>query len=330
MKKLYGAISIIIIFLIFSFFNESQKLSKNTIPRVGILQLMSHPALDEINKGINDSLKKAGYVNGKNIHIDYLNAENDQSNLSTMSNQLIQKNSDVVVGIATPAAQALANVTKKTPIVLSGVTDPKGSGLVKNNLHSGNNITGVSDQAPIKKQFELIKEIMPNIHDIGLIYTSSDPSATTQMKQFKKIATASHVNVHVSSISSLNDLTQVTQSLIPNVQAIYIPTDNTVASGLNNIKSLTTQAKIPVFPAAETMMKDGGLATVGLSQYEIGKQSGKMIIDILKHKSTPSNTPIKFIRTGKTIINLNQAEKLHITIPEKLIKEAKEKGEILQ
>lgn len=329
MKKLYGTISVIFAFLIIAFFSNNNHTKQNEIPRVGILQLMSHPALDEINHGINDSLKKAGYKDGKNINIEFLNAENDQSNLSTMSNQLIQKNSDVVVGIATPSAQSLANVTKKTPIILSGVTDPKGSGLVKDNVHTGNNVTGVSDQAPLDQQFELIHQIMPNLHDIGIIYTSSDPSATTQTRQFKKIAEQNHIKVHLASISSLNDLTQVTRSLIPNVQAIYIPTDNTVASGLNNIKSMTTEANIPVFPAAETMMKDGGLATIGLSQYDIGRESGKMIVAIIKHKKQPEKTPIKFIKKGKLIINLKQADKLHIQIPQKIIDKAKKQGEIL-
>lgn len=329
MKKLYSTISIIFIFLVIAFFTSNNQVPQNKVPRVGILQLMSHPALDEINRGINDSLKKSGYTNGKNIHIDFLNAENDQSNLSTMSNQLIQKNSDVVVGIATPSAQALANVTKSTPIVLSGVTDPKGSGLVKDNVHTGSNVTGVSDQAPLDKQFELIHQIMPELHDIGIIYTSSDPSATTQTKQFQKIAQTHHIKVHLASISSLNDLTQVTRSLIPNVQAIYIPTDNTVASGLNNIKALTTENNIPIFPAAETMMKDGGLATIGLSQYEIGRESGKMIIDIIKNHKQPDKTPIIFIKDGKLIINLKQANNLHIQIPKNIIDKAKKTGEIL-
>ncbi|GKQ43210.1 ABC transporter substrate-binding protein [Companilactobacillus sp. RD055328] len=330
MKKLYATIAIIISFLLVAFFTTNDTTKNNKIPRVGVLQLMSHPALDEINKGINDSLKKSGYENGKNIHIDYLNAQGDQSNLNTMSNQLLQKNADVLVGIATPSAQSLANVTKKTPIVLSGVTDPKKSGLVKNNIHTGNNITGVSDQAPLDQQFELIKKIMPELRNIGIIYTSSDPSATTQMKQFKKIAEANNIKVHLASISSLNDLTQVTRSLIPKVESIYIPTDNTVASGLNNIKDITTQANIPVFPAAETMMKDGGLATVGLSQYEIGRQSGEMIVDILKHNKQPNKTPIRFIKKGKLIINLKQAKALHMKLPQSVINEAEKKGEIIR
>lgn len=330
MKRLYGVISIILLFLVVAFFKETTTSQKNKIPHVGILQLMSHPALDEIHRGIVDELKVNGYEDGKNIKIKLFNGQGDQSNLNTMSNQLIQDKSDVVVGIATPSAQALANATKKTPIVLSGVTDPKGSGLVADNQHPGNNVTGVSDQAPIKQQFELVNQILPQLHDIGIIYTSSDPSATLQMKQFKKIAEKNGIKVHLASISSLNDLTQVTKSLIPQVQAIYIPTDNTVASGLNNIKELTTQAKIPVFPAAETMMKDGGLATIGLSQYEIGRQSGKMIVAILKHHKDPKNTPIKFIRKGKLILNLKQAQLLNIKFSSSLLEEAKKKGEILK
>lgn len=330
MKKLYFTIMVLFGFLIFAFFKASTPKENNHIPSIGILQLTSHPALDEIHRGIIDTLKENGYVNKKNIKINFLNAENDQSNLNTMSNKFVNDHVDAAVGIATPSAQALKNATSNIPIVLGAVTNPKNSGLVKNNLHSGNNVTGVSDQAPIGQQLSLINKIMPDIKSIGIIYTSSDPSATIQMKQFKKLAEKRHLKVHVSSISSLNDLSQVTKSLVSNVDAIYIPTDNTVASGLNNIRQITTEAKVPIFPAAETMIADGGLATVGLSQYKIGQETGKMVVSIIKDKKDPKEMPIKFITKGKLILNQKQASKLGIKFPKQLVQEAKEKGEIIK
>ena len=159
MKRMYTLIAIIVAFLLVAFFTENNQLSRQRIPKVGVLTLMHHPALDQIYKGYVDELAREGYHNGKNIKIEYQNANGDQSNLKTMAAKLVDDHSSVIFGITTPAAQAVANSTSRTPIVLGAVTDPKGAGLVKNNQHPGGNITGVSDQAPINEQLRLIKEI---------------------------------------------------------------------------------------------------------------------------------------------------------------------------
>ena len=157
-KRMYGLIAIILVFLGFAYFQESNgTIGKQKIPTVGVLTLMHHPALDEIYKGYVSELAREGYHNGKNIKIEYQNANGDQSNLKTMASKLVNDNSTVLFGITTPAAQALANSTTTTPIVLGAVTDPKSAGLVKNNQHPGGNITGISDQAPIHEQLNLIK-----------------------------------------------------------------------------------------------------------------------------------------------------------------------------
>jgi len=218
---------------------DAQK--QTDIPKVGILQMMSHPALDQIHQGINDTLKKHGYVDGKNIKIEFQNAQGDQSNLRTISKQFVQDNVDVAVGIATPAVQSLMNATKTTPIILGGITAPVGSGLVKSETNPGGNVTGVAGAAPIGDQLNLMKQVIPDLKTLGIIYTSSDAPSASQMKEMKTLAEKNGITVKVSSISSVNDLQQVGSALARKVQTIYVPTDNTVASGMKLLSAIAAK-----------------------------------------------------------------------------------------
>ncbi|WP_283680043.1 tryptophan ABC transporter substrate-binding protein [Lentilactobacillus sp. Marseille-Q4993] len=326
------AIIILFAFLGYAFVNEKSQMAKpaKKTPEIGILQLMSHPALDSIHKGIIAGLKQEGYTPGKNIKIDFQNAQNDQSNLKTMSSKFANENLDLSIGIATPSAQSLANSIKDKPIILGAITDPKGANLVKNNKRPGGNITGVSDQAPLKEQLGLIKKLMPKMKTLGIIYTSSDDSAVAQYKMFKKICKQEKIPLKAYSISNTNDLNQVAQQAVNSVDAIYVPTDNTIAGAMQTLVGAANQAKVPVFPAVDTMVRDGGVATYGVDQYKLGVATGKMSAQILKGNKKPATTPIKYFTHGKLIINKKQADKMGITIPASLMKEAKAKGEIVK
>lgn len=332
MKRLYGLIAIILVFLGFAFVQEQGSPTgqqKGGKPTVGILQLMSHPALDAIHRGILKGLDDSGYKPGKDVTIDFQNAQNDQSNLQTMSNRFVTEGANVSIGIATPSAQALANASSKMPIILGAVTDPKGAGLVKNNNHPGDNITGVSDQAPLAQQLGLIKRLMPNMKTLGIMYTSSDDSAVTQYKQFKALCKRENVQLKAYSISNTNDVQQVSQQMVQNVDAVYVPTDNTVASAMQTLANNATAAKVPVFPAVDTMVKDGGLATYSINQYKLGVETGKMAARVLKGEK-PGDMPIDFFKHGDLTLNLSVAKKLGITFPASMIKEAQTKGEIFK
>ncbi|WP_125710634.1 tryptophan ABC transporter substrate-binding protein [Companilactobacillus zhongbaensis] len=331
-KRLYATLIFLFAFLIFAFFyvGHQQQVAHNKIPKVGVLQLLSHPALDQINKGLDDTLEKNGYKNGKNIQIIFQNAQGDQSNLRTISKQFVEDNVDVAVGIATPSVQSLKNATSTIPIVMGAVTDPKGFGIVPSNTHPGGNITGVSDQAPLDDQLKLMKEIMPNMKRLGIIYTSSDMSATTESKKMKKLAKAQGIDVNVVSISNINDLEQVSTNLSQNVDAIFVPTDNTIASGMKLLSSVAAKRNVPIFPAADTMVKDGGLATLGLSQYELGQKAGEDVVAILKHHKKPADMPVTFIKKGHLIINEKMAQKLNITFPDSVVQRAQKEGRIIK
>ncbi|MCI1985355.1 MAG: ABC transporter substrate-binding protein [Lactobacillus sp.] len=331
MKRMLALIAILVAFLAVAFVTTAKPSSQKAgTPTVGILQLTTHPALDAIHKGIIKGMKDHGYTVGKNVKVDFQNAEGDQSNLKTMSERFANENAAVMVGIATPSAQALADVTTKTPIILGAITDPKGAKLVKDNQHPGGNITGVSDQAPIQAQLDLIHQLLPQAKTLGVISTSSDDSAQTQAKMVGEMAPKSGFTVKQFTISSTNDLNQVAGQMVTQVDAVFVPTDNTIASAMQTLVQVADTKKIPIFPTVDTMVKQGGVATIGLDQFELGVETGKMVANVLSGKSKPATTPIHFEKTGKLIINVKQAQKLGITVPASLIQKAQKTGEVFQ
>lgn len=324
MKKVLAAFAAIYLFLAAALFiNIKPAAQKSKEVRVGVLTLMRHPALDEIYRGYKAGLAKSGYK----VKIDYQNANNDQSNLKTMAEKLVNSQDQVLFGITTPSSQALANATKKKPIVLGAVTDPKGARLVKNNKRPGGNITGVSDRAPIKQQLKLIQRFLPKLQTLGIIYTSSDSSAVSGYKQIVSYCKQMGINYKAYSISNSNDLNQVSQQMLTQVDAVIVPTDNTIAGAMQTLVKNANAAKKPVFPAAGTMVKDGGLATYSVDQYQLGLIGAKMTVQILQGKK-PGKMAIRYVEHGTPYLNLKEAKKLGIKLPASFLKEAKSKGTI--
>jgi putative ABC transport system substrate-binding protein len=331
MKRMLSFIAIILVFLGYAFFAGSTPSStaKNDVAKVGLLQLMDQPALKKIQQGIYAGLKSSGYTVGKNLEVDYQNAQGNQSNLKTMSEKFINEDADLAIGITTPASISLANATTSTPVLMSGVTDPKSASLVQNLNHPEKNVTGVSDQAPLQEQLQLIQKLMPNLKTLGVIYTSSDNSAVTQYHKFKKLATAAGIKLKVYSIANSNDLNQVSQTMVQSVDAVFVPTDNTIAGAMSTLVKNANAANVPIFPAVDSMVKAGGVATYSVNQYQLGVLTGKMAARILKGEKV-KNTPIEYIKHGDLTINLKQAKKLGITIPDQLIQKAQQKGVLIQ
>ncbi|WP_074016281.1 tryptophan ABC transporter substrate-binding protein [Fusobacterium massiliense] len=328
-KNVLGFIVVIVIALAYYFVNNTKKGNEDVaksekVINIGVLQLLSHPALDSIYKGLEEELARQGYENGKNIKIDLQNAQGEQSNLALMSGKLVSEKNDILVGITTPATLSLANVTKDIPIVMAGITYPVEAGLIASEDKPGNNITGVSDRTPIKQQLELIKQIIPNLKTLGLLYTSSEDNSIKQIEEAKKYAEELGINIKLASIANTNDIQQVTESLASEVNAIFVPIDNTIASAMATVVKVTDKFKVPVFPSADTMVKDGGVLGLGVDQYQIGVSTAKVLIDILKG-GKPAEMPI--VLANKSIIYLNEAQtkKLGLEIPADI----KEKAEIV-
>src|SRR5699024_6099936 len=215
--------------------NENTKLTQQKTIKVGILQMVSHPALNQIHQGIISGLKDEGFKESKNIKVEFQNAQDDQSNMKTMAQQLADHD-DILFGIATPAAQALVNsADKSTPIMMAGISDPAGSGLVKSEKHPGGNVTGSSGDSPLDKQLQLIRDIMPQAKKIGVIYTSSDAGGQSNAKKFAKLVKKAGLQPKMYTIANTNDMQQISQQMANNVDAIYAPQDNGVASSMKTL-----------------------------------------------------------------------------------------------
>lgn len=292
----------------------------NKVVKVGILQFVTHDALDQIEKGIEDGLKEAGYK-GDKVKITLLNAEGDQSKIQTMSKQLVNDKNDVVIGIATPAAQGLAAATKDIPVIMGAISDPVGAKLVKNLKHPEGNVTGTSNQVPIKQTVELVKSLTPNAKTIGILYASSEDNSKSQVESFKKFAEKDGLNVVEYAVPSTNEINTTMSVMTGKVDAIWTPQDNTIASAFSTVISSANQAKIPVYTTVDTMVKEGGLASVAQSQYELGKATARSTVKVLKGKKV-KDIPVDVIDDGTPTLNLKVAQDLNITIPDDVLKQS--------
>lgn len=292
--------------------------------KLGVLQLLSHPALDAIYAGLVEELGRQGYKEGENLTIDFQNAQADQSNLVAMSEKLVEAKNEIIVGITTPATLSLANATKKIPIIMAGITYPVEAGLIADEAKPGNNITGVSDRTPIRQQLEIMKEILPNMKKLGVLYTASEDNSVKQVEEVKKAAADLGLELKIATVTSTNDVQQVTESLASGVEAIFVPIDNTIASTMPTVVKVTDEFKIGVFPSADTMVADGGVLGLGVDQYQIGVKAAEVVMAVL-NGANPAETPIVLANEGIIYLNEAKAKQLGIKIPASI----KEKAEIV-
>lgn len=324
-KKMLLVVGIIIIIgalsVIIPKFMKQQNTVKNDQVKVGVLQFVTHPALDEIYSGIKEGLADEGYAKAK---INFYNAQADQSKVTTMSSQLVDQKNNVLIGIATPSAQGLVNATSDIPVIMGAVSDPVGAKLIKNVKKPEGNITGVSDKFPVDKEIELIKSLTPNVKKIGVLYSSSEDNSKSQVAEFKKEAAEKGLEVSEYAVSSTNDVTTIVNVALSKEDAIYVPVDNTIASAFSTVIALSNAAKKPVFPSVDTMVAQGGLAAVTINQHDLGVATGKMAAQVLKGKKV-SELPVEFYNTTTPVANKDIAKLLGITIPDKYKEVAVEK-----
>lgn len=294
---------------------------------IGLMQQMDHPSLDLIRQGIYDSLAERGYLDGENIEIEYQNGQGDQNNFKMIADSFVAADKDIMVGIATAAAQALANASQnETPVIMAAVSDPIAAGIVKDLKEPGVNVTGVSDTTPIEQQIDLIVETLPEAQTLGVLYNSSEVNVKNHVQQAKTYAESIGLNVEEATISSTNDLAQVAEQLAGNVDAVWVPNDNTIASAMPTLISATDSQGVPVFPVVDQMVAEGGLATVGLNQYQLGVDSGTVIADVIEG-ADPSTYPIKFTSAVELYYNSETSEKLGIALPQRVIDEGTDVSE---
>ncbi|WPC38144.1 ABC transporter substrate-binding protein [Brachyspira hyodysenteriae] len=298
--------------------SNSNAAAGDKVFKIGILQLIEHDALDASYRGFVDGLKEAGYEDGKNIIIDYQNAQGEQANCVTIGQKFVNDKSDLILAIATPAAQAVANMTKDIPILVTAVTDPAAAKLVADNNAPGGNVSGTSDLTPVEAQIELLNEITPNLKTVGLLYCSSEQNSVFQMDIAKKKLDSMGIKYIDATVTSANEIQQVVQSVVGKVEAIYTPTDNMIAAGMATVALVAEPAKLPVVCGEGGMTMLGGTATYAISYYELGKLTATQAVAILKGEKQPATMPIETLKTFDLVVNTNMVNSIGITIPESL------------
>ena len=321
-KNLLATIIALTVMVVAALFltQKEQNNSTNSTEKVkiGVLQFVTHDSLDEIYKGIKAGLEEGGYTTTENLSIDFMNAEGDQSQVQTMSKKLVDNGNELLIGIATPAAQGLANATAELPIIMGAVTDPVGANLVTDLKNPGGNITGVSDQTPVADTVSLIKEITPDAKTIGVLYSSNEDNSKIQVAEFKAAAEEAGYTVLEYAVASSNELASTVEVASSKVDALFTPVDNTVASAFSTVVSVANKSKTPIFTSVEDMVEGGGIASVTLSQYDLGVATGKMTAKILDG-ANPADTPVQIFNEGTVVVNQKVAKELGITLSDDVI-----------
>lgn len=310
---------------IFALCNSCQETSKHKV--VAVTQIVAHPAVDAVRKGVKDSLAEAGYEEGRNLTWIYENAHGNIATATQIAQKFVGIKPDVIVAITTPSAQAVASATRqnKIPVVFAAVTDPLGAGLVSRIESPGSNITGTTDAPPIEKQINLIKSIMPDIKTLGVLYNAGEANSAAQVEKVKHLCSELRIKVIAKTVDNSTKVLGAAQGLVTEVDAIYIPLDNTVASALHAVIALCLSndidKKIPVFASDPEGVDQGAVATIGFTHYEEGKKAGEMVVQIL-NGAKPSDMPVGSPKKIGIYLNMKSAEVLGLKIPAEMLENA--------
>jgi putative ABC transport system substrate-binding protein len=315
LKKSYLLVLIVLLISSFSMNLAAQEYE------IGISQFVEHPSLDLAREGFIDQLAEEGFVDGENIEIDLQNAQADFATAQTIAQRFNQNKVDLVLAIATPSAQTAANVLKNTPVLITAVTDPVEAGIVKSMEKPGANITGTTDMNPVAKQLELIRNFLPEVKDIGILYNPGEVNSTVQVKLAKEKAKEMEVNLEEATVSNSSEVSLAVSSLVDNVDAIYVPTDNIIVSAMPTVLQIAHNRKIPVFASENNSVEQGAVATLGIDYYQLGRQTGSMAARIL-NGSDPAKMPVESSKELKLYINQKSAEEIGLEIPAELLESA--------
>ena len=281
---------------------STESTGDGTTYKIGVLQFTQHAALDKANEGFIAALDDSGI----SYEVDQQNASNDQPTCQTIAEKLVNDGNDLIYAIATPAAQAVAGLTKDIPVVISAVTDPAESGLVADNNAPGGNVTGVSDLTPIKEQIDLLKQLIPDAQTIGVLYCSAESNSAIQAEMTREACEALGMEAVDYTVSNTNEIQTVVESMAGKVDAIYAPTDNTIANGMATVGMIASDNGLPVFAGDSGMVEAGGIATYAVDYYQLGYMAGEMAVDILVNGTDPAEMPIGYLPTEKYELTINE------------------------
>jgi len=291
--------------------------------KISISQFVEHPALDAVLKGFQDYLKENGIDVVYNVH----NAQANMATAGQIGTQIMGEKPDLVLAIATPSAQTCAQALKKaphmkdTPMLFSAVTDPLLAGLVKDLQQPGGNITGVSDMLPLDQHMAMVKKFIPSLKILGVMYNSGEANSKSSVELLRKVGKEMGYEVVDATVSKTSEVYQAAKSLVGRVDAVFIPTDNTVVESLESAVKVCVENKLPLFGSDVDSVKRGAVAAMGFDYYKHGRQTGAMAQRILGGAS-PANTPVETQEELKLHINQKYANLMDVKVPDELLKAA--------
>ncbi|PXY96501.1 ABC transporter substrate-binding protein [Frischella perrara] len=288
---------------------------------VSITAIVEHPSLDQIRDGVKDELSAQGYQLGKDLIIQYQSAQGSSANAAQIAKQFVANKPDVIVAIATPSAQAMAASTKKIPLVFAGITDPIAAKLIKDWQPTGTNITGVSDYQEIEPQIAFMKKIVPNLTSVGYIYSPGEINSTIILKQLKTLLSQQGIKVIAVPAQRTADIPTAAKTLKGKVDLIYTTTDNNVVSAYESLVKVANSNKIPLLASFPDAIERGATAAYGMSYYDVGRQTGKLVVRILKGENVGNITP-EIGKELRLVINLEAAKRQGIKIDPSVIDSA--------
>lgn len=291
---------------------------KNDVPKVSVAQIVEHKSLNEIRDSFHEEMKALGYKDGENIQLEFKDAGNQRNTLNSILSTFAGNQSDVIVAIATPTAIAAANYSEDIPIVFSAVSDPIQSGLIDDLQHPNKNITGTSDEIQVDKILSLALEMDPNMKKLGFIYNSGEANSVSNLEKAKVFCKEHNLTLIEASGTNISEMQSAFSVLLNKCDAIFAPNDNTVASSISALVELANKKKVPVYAGADSMVSDGCFATVGINYTELGKETARMVNQILKGKDV-SEIPVKVFKDDLNIyVNEDTLQAIGRTIPKQL------------
>jgi putative ABC transport system substrate-binding protein len=290
---------------------------------VAVTAIVEHPALDATRDGIKEGLKEAGFVAGQNLKWQYQSAQGNPGTAAQIARKFIGDNPDVIVGIATPSAQALVAATRTVPIVFSTVTDPVGAQLIKSWGPSGTNVAGVSDRLSMDKQVDLIRRIVPHAKRVGMVFNPGEVNSTVVIKELKEILPKYGMTLVEAAAPRSVDVGSAARSLVGKVDVIYTNTDNAVVSAYESLVKVGNDSKIPLVASDTDSVKRGAIAALGINYFEMGKQTGRMVARILKGEKPGTIAPETSDKL-ELYVNTSAAAKQGVKLSDDLLKSAKE------
>lgn len=259
---------------------------------IAITQIVEHPSLDEIRRGIIEELATEGYVKDQNLTVNFQSAQGNTATAGQIAKQFAGDMPDAIIAISTPSAQTVAASTTNVPVIYTAISDPVAAKLInENNVPTQANITGLSSQLPIEPPLDLIQKIVPNAKTIGYVYSPGEANSVTVLKQLQQAAPARGLKILEVTANRPTDVAMATRSLQGRADVIYTSLDNNVISAFEAMAGAANEMKIPVITSDEFSVRRGATAALGVNDYDFGRVTGKMVYRVLNGEAITDIKP---------------------------------------